>query len=171
MKKSIAIIIVLTLSVSMLAACGGGGSSGSSSGNAPAPASSPSPATSPSPPPPPANIDKDGSEFRIDFTSTEMQPMSDERASKDKILEVVWDWLDGGTMFIVDMHDEAELTYGDFVEFIGVDASEYNFDSLSNRRVYTWIAEESDASKFAIWVDDRDGTWSLAASGAANLMR
>ena len=156
---ALALMLMLTLTL-FLAACNGdeGNNSGNTTNDAPANGAR-------------NNSAVDGSAFGIDLTSTEVQQMSAERASAEKLKDVVWDWLGGGTMFIDGMHDEAKLTYGDFVDFIGVDATEYNFEPSSDARFYTWIAEESDASKFAAWFIERGGTWSLSMTGASNLNR
>ena len=116
----------------------------------------------------PASTSPDDRYPGIDFSSTQLQQMSEERAAKEKLEEVVWDFLNGATIF-PEGSDESKLTYTDFAEFIGCDASEYNFDALQNARVYTWIAMDADASKFGAWFKERNGIWYLSMTGSVNL--
>jgi len=103
------------------------------------------------------------SDYGIDFDSEEVQAMSEERAALEKLQETVQEWLDGATFFLDDSR-----TYGDFVGFIGCDATEYNFDGSA--RCYTWIADGADNSKLSVWFkENAAGNWCLYSTGSANL--
>ena len=148
-KKIIALLLALMLGIAILAACGDGdkgdkkGENGDDKGGA-------------------AEID--GSSYGIDLASTEVQQMSAERASKEKLSQAVTEWLEGMTMFV-----DSKLTYKDFVDYIGCDATEYNFDASFNSRVYTWKAEGSDNSVLSVWFKQSGNTWTLSMTGSTNL--
>ena len=158
MKKIIALVLVLILGLALLSGCGGdknSNSTDSSSNNTSTNGNA---------------ADYDGSSFGIDLTSTEVQEMSEARATKEKLQEAVWDWLEGITLFL-EGTDKGKLTYKDFVDFIGVDATEYYFDDAKDARVYVWIAEDAEFSKVGLWFEKRGGVWCAWMSGASNLGR
>ena len=151
MKKIIAVLLILMLGITILAGCSeksnngenGDAKDGGKSDNA---------------------VEIDGSSYGIDLTSTEVQQMSAERASKEKLDKTVTEWLEGNTMFY-----DSSLTYKDFVDYIGCDATEYNFDASFNARVYTWKADGSDNSVLSVWFKQSGNTWKLSMSGSTNL--
>jgi len=168
MKKIIALILVLILGITLLAGCGdekkpddGGDKTGAVSDKTDADGGSGNT----------ADGDKssyDGSSYGIDLASTEVQQMSETRATKDKLSETVTDWLEGNTMFL-EGTEMGSRTYKDFVDYIGCDATEYKYDASYSARFYTWISEDSDNSKLGVWFKEIDGVWCLAFTGATNL--
>ncbi len=78
-------------------------------------------------------------------------------------------WLEGGTMFPTGTA-LSSLTYQDFVNHIGCDATEFFFDTSTNSRVYTWKAEGQDTSILSVWFAEEDGVWNLNMSGSSNLL-
>lgn len=101
--------------------------------------------------------------FNLDLESTEVQPMSDDRASKDVLGKIIDDFLGGFTFYLDEEY--TSLTYDDFVEYIGVDATEYYYDENSSAQAFAWRAAENENGCFVIWF--RDGE--LYASGSSNL--
>jgi outer membrane murein-binding lipoprotein Lpp len=148
-KRTIALLLAIVIGVILLAGCGDkedenkDGKDGDSSNGAAA---------------------VDGSSYGIDLASEEVQQMASERASKEQLNKTAYEWLEGNTMFY-----DSTLTYKDFIDFIGCDASEYYFDSSYNSRVYTWKAGDSDVSSFGIWLVQKGNAWVLSMSGSANL--
>jgi len=110
----------------------------------------------------------DGSSYGIDLASTELQQMSETRATQEKLTETVREWLEGATMF-PEGTEMGKRTYADFVDFIGCDATEYKYDESYSARLYTWISSESDNSKLSVWFKEINGIWSLSFTGSANL--
>ena len=106
--------------------------------------------------------------YKLDYESTEVQPMSEERASADVLKETEYEWLEGGTIF-PDGHPYSDLTYEDFVKHIGVDASQYQYSSDFDGRMYIWIAKESDNKMFSILLKESGGVWNLDSAGCANI--
>lgn len=155
MRKYIALLMVLVLSITMFAGCGGGNDAPSANNNTPAENSDTS--------------GSDSSSYGIDLASTEVQQMSEERATKEKLGEAVAEWLEGNTMF-PEGTEMGKRTYQDFVDFIGCDATQYSFDDSHEARSYTWIAEEADNSKLTAWFTERGGSWNLSFTGSANLI-
>ena len=73
--------------------------------------------------------------YKLDYESTDVQPISEERASADVLKETEYEWLEGETIF-PDGHPYSDLTYEDFVKHIGVDASQYQYSSDFGGRMY-----------------------------------
>lgn len=105
------------------------------------------------------------SRSNIDFESSEVQKVSDDRASVKVQSETADVWLEGLTAFAGT--DLKRYTYSDFVEHIGCEASEYYNDSGS--RVYTWIASDDESSKMAVWFSKGLTGWNLEMLGTSNL--
>jgi len=174
MKRTIAILSVLILGISLLAGCSGGNNSGTPSNTTTSPAPETSNDLSGPETEAPASdsggsADNDGSSYGIDLASTEVQQMSEKRATQDKLEEAVREWLEGATMF-PDNTAMSKRTYQDFVDFIGCDATEYKFDGSYSARNYTWIAEGEDNSKLSVWFKETiGGTWCLSFTGSTNL--
>lgn len=102
--------------------------------------------------------------YNLDYESTEIQPMSDERASKETLMEVMNDYFQGLNVFTDT--DLAKLTYKDVVEQIGVDPSAYQYEAVNERQVYFWFVEDDEGPWLSVYVN-KDGT--LYGSGSANL--
>lgn len=102
--------------------------------------------------------------YNLDLQSTEVQPMSEDRADIGVLIETSETFL-GGEMYFPDTEYE-NLTYDDLAEHIGCDASEYYFDADNDAECYTWYAGgDRTGSALAIWICD--GT--LYYLGAVNL--
>ena len=102
-----------------------------------------------------------GDSYNLDYTSEELQPMSDERASEDKLIEAKEYYLDG----LQSKPEEfSKLTYQDVAEYIGVDASEYqHFESWHQDR-YTWYVEGSDGPCLLAAFDGSGNLYAITAS-------
>ena len=98
--------------------------------------------------------------YNLDYKSEDLQPMTDERASKDVLAEAGEYYMHGLSS---DPTNFTKLTYKDVAEHIGVDASEYqHFESWSQDR-YTWYVEGSEgASLLAVF--NTDGSLSMVTS-------
>ena len=114
------------------------------------------------------NKSDDEASYGLNFTSTEVQNMSEERATKDKLSKTSKEWLENATMFPASS-EMSKRTYKDFVDFIGCDATEFKFDDSQNARNYTWIADGEDSSKLSVWFKEVNGKWCLSFSGSTNL--
>jgi len=105
-----------------------------------------------------------GSDFNLDLASAEVQPMAEATATVETLKKTVEEYCGGNTMFFAD-----DRTYADFVEYIGCDATEYQFNEAQNLRTYTWKASDDDTAKFAAYFADNGGEWKLSAIGSTNL--
>ena len=161
MKRTITLLLVLMLGISTLAGCYSGSTAADPSTNNTKPEDSATAGND-------STSDNDGSSCGIDLASTELQQMSGKRAMREKLEETVREWLEGATIF-PDGDEMSKRTYGDFVDYIGCDATEYKFDDSYSARMYTWKAEDSDNSKLSVWFVEKGGTWSLSFTGSANL--
>lgn len=91
--------------------------------------------------------------YKLDLESSDVQKMSDERAEQAVLQETVNDFLDGNTMFLEDS-ESGKMTYDDFAEHIGCDASEYNYDKEEKLEVFIWRAKENENMVFCIYLED-----------------
>ena len=99
--------------------------------------------------------------YNLDYTSEELQPMTDERASEEKLIEAKDYYLDG----LQSKPDEfSKMTYKDIAEYIGVDASEYqHFESWHQDR-YTWYVEGSEGPCLLAAFDGSGNLYAITAS-------
>lgn len=141
MKKALLIILALAMVFSM-AACGGGGKAEETRQTA---------------------IDT----YNLDVKSTEEQPMSSERATKDQLKALKNDYFKG-TMLFLEGSEFENVTYGDVKEYLGVDASYYYYeDSLVEKQCFVWQAEEDDNARLLVSFQDSDGK--IYGIGSSNL--
>ena len=105
----------------------------------------------------------------VDLKSDKVQPMSEKRATAEKLTNTISKWLEGQTMFPAGSKFAAR-TYEDFEKEIGVPATEYYFDKATNARCYVWVAEGSKIKKFQAWFKENGGKWTIYATGSANLI-
>ena len=104
------------------------------------------------------------STYNLDMKSTELQAMSEERASVEVLRETRDDYFQGLNYFTGT--DLVKLTYADVVEHIGVDPSAYQYDDVYEREIYFWYPEGKDENTyFVVWFLDGK----LDASGSVNL--
>lgn len=139
MKK----ILVLMISIVMVfsfAACGGNGGNGESGSSS-----------------------DSGNAYNLDMKSTETQPMSTKRASIEVLRETAQTYLGGLNYF--EGTEQANLTYNDIKEHIGVDATMYRYDDTQQAELYIWYVDGDDKSMLNVWFVDGK----LNASGAINI--
>ena len=138
MKKFLILMISIVM-VFSFAACGGNGGNGESG----------SPESS--------------NAYNLEMKSTEAQPMSTERASVDVLRETAQTYLGGYNYF--EGTEQANLTYNDIKEHIGVDASEYRYDDTQQAELYIWYVDGDDKASLNVWFVDGK----LNACGAINI--
>ena len=109
--------------------------------------------------------------YNINYESSEIQAMSEEKASAYKLWKTVNEYLGGGTMFF-SFCEQAKYTYEDIASYIGCDATNYHFDTANKARAYTWVASDNETAKFSAFFTDKegDGKWTLKFTGSANLI-
>lgn len=135
MKKIIALMLTLMM-VLTLVACGGKDNGGSGGDNG-------------------------GAASGLDMTSAELQPITDERASKDVLAEAGKYYMDG---LASDPSEFAKMTYQDMKEHIGVDASEFQYFESWQQYRYTWYVEGSSGPAVLAVFNSTDGTLSSVTS-------
>lgn len=102
--------------------------------------------------------------YKLNMSSTEEQPMSEARATKEQLKALKSDYFKGIMMF--EGTEFEGLTYADIKEQLGVDASYYYFeDALVEKQCFVWQAEGDDNSKLLISFTNGK----LYGLGAANL--
>ncbi len=109
--------------------------------------------------------------YNLNFDSTEVQSMSEEKAHSLRLWKTVNEYLGGNTLFF-SFSELSKYTYEDFVSYIGCDATYYCFDTVNKARTYTWVSKDNETAKFsALFTDkDGDGKWTLNFSGSTNLI-
>ena len=156
MKKLSIVLLILALCCSLLlTGCGKKDSTGTESGGNTSTEST-------------DTAGSNESSYNLDFTSTEVQTMSTERAPRETLGEAFYEWLNSITYF-PDGTENSDLTYDDFVDHIGFDATEYYYDDSRTARVYTWRAEGEDGSQLGVWFVEEGGSWNLSMLGAMNV--
>lgn len=131
--KKLLIVMISVIMVLSMAACGGSGNKGNDN------------------------------PYNLDMKSTEVQPMSEERASIDVLRETFYTYLGGLNYF--EGSEQEKLTYSDVKDHIGVDPSEYRYDENYEAELYTWYADGDDNVILSIWF--KDGK--IYACGAFNI--
>ena len=134
MKKIIALMLAMMM-VLTLAACGGKDNGGSG--------------------------DKGGAASGLDMTSEELQPITDERASKDTLSEAGKYYMDGLASASTEF---SKVTYQDMVERIGVEASEFQYFASWQQYRYTWYVEGSTGPAVLAVFNSSTGTLSSVTS-------
>jgi len=165
--KKFAIIILSILLIVGLVACGDkGDSSQVSEASKASETSKPSEAGKPSETGEPSEASDSAAEknpYNLDYESTELQPMSeDKKASVETLRETAKEWLEGRSMFAGTKF--ADYTYEDVAEHIGVDATYYYYNEQWPGRTYSWYAEDDNDVSFAIVLSERGGVWKLDAA-------
>lgn len=92
--------------------------------------------------------------YNLEDTSDKIQPMSNERASKEVLLEAGEYYRSGLSSVSAEV---LKQTYKDVAEHIGVDASEYQYFESYGQHRYTWYVEGNDGPALLV-VFDLDGT-------------
>ena len=91
----------------------------------------------------------------LDYTSEELQPITEERASKDTLAEAGKYYMDG---LASNPTEFSKLTYKDVKEHIGVDASEFQYFASWQQYRYTWYVEGSEGPAVLAVFNSSDGT-------------
>lgn len=113
--------------------------------------------------------EQDGLCYGIDLASSQIQPMSRELPTHDVLQETVYGWLRGTTIYVYS-EEYHQLTYADFANHIGCDATEYFFSTRDNARVYTWRASDKPNAKFSVFFRaNQEGRWTVFASGSTQI--
>lgn len=138
--KKLLILMVSLVMVFSLAACGGNGGNGENGGTA-----------------------ETTNAYNLDMKSTETQPMSTKRASIEVLRETAQTYLGGLNYF--EGTEQANLTYNDIKEHIGVDATMYRYDDTQQAELYVWYVDGDDKASLNLWFVDGK----LNACGAINI--
>ena len=104
-----------------------------------------------------------GNAYNLDMKSTETQPMSTKRASIEVLRETAQTYFGGMNYF--EGTEQANYTYDDVKEHIGVDASAYCYDETLKAELYIWYVDGDDKAMLNVWFVDGK----LNASGAINI--
>lgn len=139
MKKFLILMISIVM-VFSFAACGGNGGNGENGGTA-----------------------ETTNAYNLDMKSTETQPMSTKRASIEVLRETAQTYLGGLNYF--EGTEQANLTYNDIKEHIGVDATMYRYDDTQQAELYVWYVDGDDKASLNLWFVDGK----LNACGAINI--
>lgn len=99
--------------------------------------------------------------YNLDYTSAELQPMSNERASKDTLLNAKKYYLDGLKSAPADF---TKQTYKDVAEYIGVDASEFQYFESYKQYRYTWYIEGNEGPCLLTTFDANGNLYSVTSS-------
>lgn len=99
--------------------------------------------------------------YNLDYTSAELQPMSDKRASKDTLLEAKEYYIGGLQSAPADF---SKMTYKDVEEHIGVDASEFQYFDKYKQYRYTWYVEGNEGPSLLATFDANGNLYAISAS-------
>ncbi|MDD6489505.1 MAG: hypothetical protein PUG48_06810 [Clostridia bacterium] len=165
--KKLVVLALGTVMALTLAACGGNGnnnnSNNSNNGNNSNNSVAESKVESKTESQVESQVSENKNPYNLDMKSTETQPMSKERASKEVLGETANTYF-GGLNYFEDT-EQANLTYDDVVTHIGVDPSEYKYDENLQAELYIWYADGDDKASLNVWFVDGK----INASGAYNL--
>ena len=97
----------------------------------------------------------------LDMTSEELQPITDQRASKDALVAAKDYFISG----LSSSPDEfSKKTYQDMVDYIGVEASEFQYFASWQQYRYTWYVEGSSGPALLAVFNSTTGTLSSATA-------
>ena len=99
--------------------------------------------------------------YNLDYTSADLQPMSDERASKDALLDAKEYYLTGLSST---PEETTKETYQDMASRIGVDASEFQYFADYGQYRYTWYVEGNNGPALTAAFDTSGKLLSVSAS-------
>ena len=159
MKKFVIVIISILLIVGLVA-CGGKDDSGQV--NKPSETSKTSKTSEASETSKAGDSAAEKNPYNLDYESTDIQFMSDKKASVETLRETAVEWLEGRTTLVGTKF--ADYTYEDVAEHIGVDATYYYYNNQWPGRTYVWEAKDSNTVSFAIVLSERGGIWKLDAA-------
>lgn len=159
MKKFVIVIISILLIVGLVA-CGGKDDSGQV--NKPSETSKTSKTSEASETSKAGDSAAEKNPYNLDYESTDIQFMSDKKASVETLRETAVEWLEGRTTLVGTKF--ADYTYEDVAEHIGVDATIYYYDEHAPGRKYIWEAEDDCTIWFFIVLKERSGVWKLDES-------
>ena len=97
-------------------------------------------------------------DFNLDYESTEWQPMSDDRATEEKLLEV----------YAIISAGVTETDYADVVALVGCEASEFRNDGSGNR-VYKWRTAESEYVDMGLTFELQGADWYVTWFSKTNM--
>ena len=97
-------------------------------------------------------------DYNLDYESTEWQPMSDERATEEKLLEV-YEIIQAGVI---------GMRYEDVVELVGCEASDFRNDGSGNR-LYKWYTSESEYVDMGLTFEQQGDEWYVTWYSKTNM--
>lgn len=86
--------------------------------------------------------------YQLDLTSTEQQPMSEEKLERDVLKERKNEFFLGYTFFLDTEY--GNMTYEDVKEGIGIDATYYYYDEEWPGEAFVWETSDHDTAKLIV---------------------
>ena len=99
--------------------------------------------------------------YNLDYKSADLQPMTDQRASKDALVEAGEYYMHGLSS---DAANFTKTTYKDMAEHIGTDASEFQYFESWGQYRYTWYVEGSEGASLLAVFDTNGNLTSVTSS-------
>lgn len=143
-KRLIALLLALMMLLA-LTACGDKGSNGDAAANNEGTTAAPA----------------DDNPYNLDYTSADLQPMTDARADKDVLAEAGEYYMHGLSS---DAANFSKTTYKDMAEHIGTDASEFQYFESWGQYRYTWYVEGSAGAALLAVFDTNGNLTSVTSS-------
>ncbi|MBR5239238.1 MAG: hypothetical protein IKW04_01515 [Clostridia bacterium] len=113
------------------------------------------------------NPEVEGESYGIDLMGEGIQPMSEELATADILRKTAEDYLEGIHIFTI--QDAKGRTYADIKDYIGVDATEFQYRADFGQRIYTWRPSDAPEGYLTVTFCEINGQWVLLSAASSKL--
>ena len=96
---------------------------------------------------------------QMDLSSSEPQKICDQMTTSEVLKKTHAEWLEGKYVFKGTAYEL--LTYEQFKNKIGCEATVYYYDKIQNARVYTWLSQDDKNYSLCVWFKQQGETWNL----------
>ena len=113
------------------------------------------------------NPEVEGAAYGIDLMGEGIQPMSEELATAETLRKTAEEYLEGIHIFTI--QDAKGRTYENLKDYIGVDATEFQYRADFGQRIYTWRPSDHSEGYLTVTFCEINGEWVLLSAASSKL--